>query len=300
MSRFFAVLTAAVMAAVPVTVADGTMGTLDRIRATGRITLGYRLDARPFSYGDASGQPGGYAVALCHHVAAAVRTAIAPELTVRWTTVTREGRFEAVRRGDIDLLCSADSITLTRRGMVTFSIPIFPGGIGAMVRLDAPLRLRQVLAGRGQTWPNWRASAGRTLQARALTAVAGTTGQTWLASRVRDFHILAERVTVNSYQEGVELLLSRRSDVLFGERAILLDAVKEDRASRKLAVVERQFTSEPLALALARGEEDCGLFVDGVLSRLYRSGEAANLYASAFGEPDESALAFFRSTALVE
>ena len=35
---------------------------MSRIRSTGRLTLGYRADARPFSYADDSGMPAGYSV----------------------------------------------------------------------------------------------------------------------------------------------------------------------------------------------------------------------------------------------
>ena len=301
--QVFAAVTAAVILAIPITLAQGSdveTSTLDRIRATGQIRLGYRLDAKPFSYGDESGQPAGYAVSVCDRIAAAVRSAVAPAASIRWVPVTAMERFDTVRRRDIDLLCSADSVTLARRGVVSFSIPIFPGGIGAMVRSDAPLRLRQVLAGRGQTIPNWRASAARTLQARAFTAVAGTTGETWLAQRFRDLQVHAERNTVGTYKEGLARLVSRRSDVLFGERAILLDAAHRDAAAADLVVIERQLTSEPLALALRRGDEDFRLFVDAVVSRLFRSGEVRGLYESAFGVPDEHATAFFRAAALPE
>ena len=45
-------------------------GTLDRVAAAGKLTIGYLADARPFSYADAAGRPAGYAVAVCSKVAA--------------------------------------------------------------------------------------------------------------------------------------------------------------------------------------------------------------------------------------
>ena len=44
-------------------------GTLDRVKQSGKLTLGYRADARPFSYRDESGSPAGYSVALCGKIA---------------------------------------------------------------------------------------------------------------------------------------------------------------------------------------------------------------------------------------
>ena len=54
----------------------------------------------------------------------------------------------------------------------------------------------------------------------------------------------------------------------------------------------------PLALALRRGDEDGRLAVDRLLSRIYGSAEFRAMYAKWFGEPDESAAAFFRAVAL--
>ena len=65
-------------------------------------------------------------------------------------------------------------------------------------------------------------------------------------------------------------------------------------------MVYRLFTFEPLAFALARGDEDFRLVVDRALSRFYRSGNIASIYTSAFGEPDENAVTFFRWNALPE
>jgi ABC-type amino acid transport substrate-binding protein len=78
---------------------------------------------------------------------------------------------------------------------------------------------------------------------------------------------------------------------------LLLDAAQGSPAARDLIVLDRLFTYEPLALTLRRGDEDFRLVVDRTLS-LYRSGEAAALYAKWCGEPDAETLTFFRLSAL--
>jgi putrescine:ornithine antiporter len=163
------------------------------------------------------------------------------------------------------------------------------------VRADAPARLREVLEGRGRTFhPTWRASAAQVLQARSFAAIAGTTGQQWLAERIGDLGLTTRAVSVRSFDEGIQSLLDRQSDALFGERAVLLDAVRRHAASRDLMVVDRLFTYEPLALAFARGDEDFRLLVDRALSRLYGSADIGGLYTKWFGEPDQNTLTFFR------
>jgi putrescine:ornithine antiporter len=277
-------------------------GVMSRIRSTGRLTLGYRADARPFSYADDSGMPAGYSVTLCQMVANEAKQHLGlPMLKVDWVPVPFEQRFRALRNGDIDLLCEADTVTLARRAEADFSIPIFPGGIGGVLRSDSSPRLRDVLSGRGQVFnPVWRANATQLLRSRDFTVVEGTTAQTWLGKRLNDLEVLAGVAPVNSYKEGIQRVLDRRSDVFFGDRAILLDAARRHPRAKDLLVLDRLFTEEPLALALAPGDGEFRLLVDRALSRLYRSADFDAIYTKTFGEPDETTLTFFRWNALPE
>jgi len=277
-------------------------GALARIRDTGRLTLGYRGDARPFSYTDDSGMPTGYSISLCQHVIDEVKRALdLPGLKVEWRPVEFSQRFRALRLGEIDLLCGADTITVGRRAEADFSIPVFPGGIGALMRADASVRLREVLSGHGQPFhPVWRANATQLLQAHDFTIVGDSTAEAWLGKRMNELDILAPVQVVKSYGEGVQRVLNRRSDVFFGDRAILLDTVRRQSGGRDLIVLDRLFTHEPMALALAPGDDEFRLLVDGAISQVYRSGEIEKLYVKYFGEPDESALTFFRWNTLPE
>src|SRR5690348_14683938 len=62
--------------------------TLDRVRQTATLKVGYYADARPLSYQDESGKPAGYAVAVCQEVANDLKTVIGnPALTVDFVVV---------------------------------------------------------------------------------------------------------------------------------------------------------------------------------------------------------------------
>lgn len=274
-------------------------GALDRMRQSGRIRIGYRSDARPLSYRDESGNHAGYSVELCQRIVGTATQELGiAELTVDWVPLTAENRYQALQQGEVDLLCGAESVTLTRRRDVSFSIPIFPGGIGALLRADAPAQLRDILSGSTpKTGPVWRGNM-QVLQAKTFSVVSNTTAEKLLAEKLAEFKLTAKVVPVDSYEKGVQQLLDRKCDVFFGDRAILLDAAKRNASGRDLALLDRLFSYEPLALAMARDDEDFRLAVDRALSRLYRSGEIRTLYAKWCGEPDASAVAFFRWNAL--
>ena len=277
-------------------------GTLDKIRQSGKIALGYRAEAQPFSYRDDQGNPAGYSVALCQAIADGLKTDLGlANLSIEWVPVTIDDRFSAVQQGKVDLLCSAETETLSQRKEVSFSLPVYPSGIGALLAADTPPELQEILErGSPPTKPIWRGSPARTLlEAQTFSVVANTRAVDWLRERADAFDIDAKIVPVDSYDAGVQRLLDGTSDVLFGE-ATLLAAAKRSPGARDLTLLDRRFTNEPIALVLARGDEDFRLAVDQQLSQLMRSDSFRSLYSRWFGEFDQSTARFFRDTILAD
>ena len=93
--------------------------TLDKVRKTGVITLGYIDGAAPFSYADANGEPQGYSVDLCRAAADAIATQLKrSSLKTRWVKLTIQNRIDAVRRGQVDIECGTTTWTLARQRLV--------------------------------------------------------------------------------------------------------------------------------------------------------------------------------------
>ena len=268
--------------------------TLDRIRETGHIKLGYLADARPFAFKTEAGGADGYSIALCTRIAGAVQKQLggAP-LTVDWVPVAFGNRLRAVQEGSIDLLCAPTSVTLARRAEVSFSIPTFPGGTRAVVRADAAPSLRDALADTTTSRVVWRGSpAAKTLSSTSVAVVTGTTTADWLASRIASLEIGAKSVPVPDYKTGLQLLRDDKVDLFFGDRALVLGAMDRTN-STDLVVLDRLFTREPLALALVRNDADFRLLVDRTLSQLYSSAEFRELYTKWFGELNDNTRSFF-------
>ncbi|RWO00952.1 MAG: amino acid ABC transporter substrate-binding protein [Mesorhizobium sp.] len=273
--------------------------TLDRIREAHKLLLGYRPDVRPFSFAEQSGGPAGYSVSLCQKIAEEIRAELnLSDLEIEWVPVTVGEGFDPVVQGKVDLLCGPDAVTLERRKTVSFSIPIYPSGVAAMLRADAPPALRDVLEGRPPSGPIWRASPAHILEEQTFSVVAGTSAETWLSERLKYFQIPAEVVPVESFEAGVRGLLEGATDVFFGPRPILVETTAEIEEKDSLMILQRFFTHEPVALTLARNDDDFRLSVDRSLSRHFRSSEFQDTYAKWFGAPDEAVLTFFLQSAL--
>jgi putrescine:ornithine antiporter len=116
-------------------------GTLERVRSAGKLVVGYREDARPFSFEEA-GRPVGYAIALCDKVAEQVRVQLGTAVAIEHVAVTSEDRFRAVADGRRP--AARRRPCARRRREVAFSIPISQGH-GALLHADASSRLRDAL-----------------------------------------------------------------------------------------------------------------------------------------------------------
>jgi len=285
-------------AAPPAAAAAAT--TLDRVRSSGTLKLGYRIDAKPFSYQEPN-KPAGYSIEICQNLADMVKSELnLPALNVQWVPVTVENQLKAVQAHDIDVMCGSVSVTLERRKQVDFSSPIFPGGVGVVVRSNAPKQLRNILSGQAQEFrPTWRAVALNILREQTFATVPGTTAQQWLTQRGEELQVQSHTIPAESYEAGVKAVQSGQASAFFAERAALLDEVRRS-SSDDLTVIDRQFTFEPLALAVARGDDDFRLLVDRSLSRFYNGPGFGATYTKWFGKPDETAKNFFRWNALPE
>jgi putrescine:ornithine antiporter len=288
--------------AAPAPAAKPAATTLERVKANGTLKLGYRTDARPFSFKDGSGNPSGYSVDLCNAVAEAVKakTGVA-DLKVEWVPVSVDNQLQAVQQHEVDVLCAALTVTLSRREQVDFSQPIFPGGAGVVVRTDAPKRLKNILNGEAtQYTQTWKAVALNILREQVFTVVPGTTAEQWLKEKGQEFQVEFAVSPAASYEAGVQAVVDRKASAFFAERAILLDAVKNSKAAGDLVVLDRQYTYERLALPIQYGDDDFRLLLDRALSKEFESAGYKSTYTKWFGEPNEKSEVFFRWNSLPE
>lgn len=259
-------------------------GALDRIRSEGTIRIGHRVDAAPYSYRDADGNPAGYTVDLCRAVTAAIAQDLGiPSLAAEFVATTTESRFDALTDGRIDLLCGATTATLTRRAQIDFSIPTFIDGASTLFRADGP--------------DGFDGLAGQRIGVRT-----GTTTEDGLRATLERLGIEAEIVAVESHDAGLAMLEAGDVEAYFADRGILAHLLAGAADPGKLRLSERFFSREPFAIGLPRGDDDLRLAVDRALSRLYQSPRIGEIYRATFGElkPTPLLQALFVVSALPE
>jgi len=261
--------------------------TLDRIKSTGTITLGYRDGAAPFSARQRNGQVRGYTVELCEKVVAAVGRELGiANLKVVWKPVDSESRIGDVATHKVDAECGSTTITLSRMERVDFSVPVFVDGGSALVRAgrDAPSTLRALAGKRIAVMPS-------TTTETALRKALAVTGAT------------ATIVPVKDGAEGVAALHAGKVDAYASDRMLLAQLRLNDQKPDELEFLDNDFSYEPYAIVVSRDDPDFRLLVNRTLVALYKTGEIDPIFIrwlSPYGNPGPLLNAMFYLNAFPE
>ena len=240
--------------------------TLDKIKETGAIQLGYRETSRPFSFAGTDGRPAGYSVDLCLQVAAAIQQRLKlSDLKMSWVSVTPATRVPRLVKGTIDLECGSTTITFSRMEQVAFS---------HMIMVDGGGLLATVASGVG---------AVKDLSGKRVGVVANTTTEKALAAALTAVGVTAQVVIVADHGEGLQGLEAGRLDAYASDRLLLAGLQSTAKDPAKLRLSGELYSYEPYALMLRRGDNAFQAEVNRALSVLYRSKQIVPIYEKWFG-----------------
>ena len=241
--------------------------TLDKIKKSGTITLGYIDGAAPFSFADGNADPQGYSVDLCRTVADGVATQIGrPNLKVRWVKLSIQNRIEAVQQKRVDIECGTTTWTLSRQKLVDFSLVTFVDGASILTKADSTARRVSDFEG------------------KRIAVIRGTTTENALRAALASRMVLGELALVANRDEGLELLRQGQVEGFASDRTSLIGLVVVRASGGDLfRLVDEDFSIEQYALMLPRNDADFRLAVNRSLARLYRTREIEKIYARWLG-----------------
>jgi glutamate/aspartate transport system substrate-binding protein len=265
MTRLLSILFLTVLLTSPV-VGQQPQSTLEKIKTTKTITMGYRESSFPFSFIGEDKKPAGYSVDLCMRIAAGVQRQLGlSDLSTKWLAVTPENRITMVANGTVDLECGSTTNTLSRQEQVDFSSMTFVDGGSLLVRTDARIDRLSDIAG------------------KRVAVVPGTTTEKVMAEALKKANLTVQMINVKEHADGIAALEKGTADAYASDRVILIGLAMTSKDPTKLAIADQYFSYEPYGLMLRRGDADFRLAVNRVLARLYRSGEIVQVYERWFG-----------------
>lgn len=197
--------------------------TLDKIKETGVIQLGYRETSRPFSFRGSDGQPAGFSVDLCLQVAASLRESVKlPGLNVAWVPVTPADRIPKLVKGTIDLECGSTTITFGRMEQVAFSHMISVDGGSLLATADS----------------------GKDLAGERVGVIPNTTTEKALTAALAGASIQTTVIPVAEIGDGLRGLEEGRLDAYASDRLLLVGllATAKNPAKLRLAMTWTGFS----------------------------------------------------------
>jgi ABC-type amino acid transport substrate-binding protein len=249
-------------------VLPATAQTLDKVKASGSISLGYREASIPFSYLDDKAQPTGFGWEICARVVDEVRRVTGrADLKVTTQAVTSANRIPLMTNGTIDIECGSTTNNSDRQKQVAFATNYFYTGTRLLVKAGSPIRNHADLAG------------------KKVVSTTGTTNMRIMRSYNEDRKLGFELIGAKDHAESALLVQSGRADA-FAMDDILLYGLRASAANpAELAVVGDALQVEPYAIMMRKDDPSFKALVDGVLARLMDSGEFTRLYQKWFLSP---------------
>ena len=242
--------------------------TLDKVKASGTITVAYRESSIPFSYLDDKAQPTGFGWEICGRIVDEVKKATGrADLKVATQSVTSANRIPLLTNGTIDIECGSTTNNSDRAKQVAFATNYFYTGTRLLVKAGSPIKSMADLAG------------------KKVVSTTGTTNYRIMRSYNDEKKLGFELLGAKDHSESALMVQTGRADA-FAMDDILLYGLRASAANpAEWAVVGEALQVEPYAIMLRKDDPAFKTLVDGVLARLMDSGEFQRLYTKWFQSP---------------
>ncbi|MFJ2993623.1 amino acid ABC transporter substrate-binding protein [Pandoraea sp. NPDC087047] len=248
--------------------ASGDTPTMARIRDRGRILLGYRQTAVPFSYVNAEDQPMGLAWALCQRIVPQLQREMAmPQLRSTPVRVIEQMRGPLIEGDAIDIDCAPSTVTAARKRQVAFSLPYYTANVRLMVRRGSGIDSIEHMRG------------------LRLAVVQGTTAE----RLVREQHARVgfQLLMARDYDDAFRMLQERRAQALALDDVLLEGLRATSKTPAAFDIVGAPLSKHPeyYALVLPKDDRAFKARVDAVLAEMFRNGDMAKLQREWFQTP---------------
>ena len=242
--------------------------TLDKARASGSITVGYRESSIPFSYLAGEGKPTGFGWEICGKIVEQVKKATGrADLQIAAQAVTSQNRIPLIQNGTVDIECGSTTNNVERNKQVAFSTNYFYTGTRFLVKADAPI------------------SVVNDLKGKKVVSTTGTSNILVLRKLIREQNLGFDLLSAKDHAEAALLVQTGRADA-FGMDDILLYGLRASAQSpADFRIVGDPIQVEPYAIVLRKDDPAFKKLIDDTLAALIRSGEFEALYKKWFQSP---------------
>lgn len=251
------------------TAATSNEKTLDKIKKSGEIVVGYRDSSIPFSYiADKPNEPVGYAHDLEMKIVDAVKKKLnMPDLKVRYNLITSQTRIPLVQNGTIDFECGSTTNNKERQQQVAFSNGFFEVGTRLLTAKDSGIKDFADLKG------------------KTVVTTAGTTSERYIRQYNDEKQMGINIISAKDHGEAFLMLESGRAVAFMMDDVLLAGEKAKAKDPEKWVIVGTPQTYEIYGCMMRKGDTDFKAVADAALADVYKSGEINNIYNKWFMTP---------------
>lgn len=263
--KFLSMMLAALMA---MPLAGQAQGRLDKIKESGRITLGVRESSIPFSYLDDAQKPIGYSIDICHGIVDALKEKLGLErLEVRKVAVTSSTRIPLVANGTVDISCGSATNNEQRQQQVSFAPTTFV----------TSTRFASLKASGVKDLAD--------LKGATVISTAGTSNLRWLTQINAQQKLGMRIMSAKDHSEAFLTVGSGRAVAFFMDDILLAGLVANSRNAGEWEISAKAYTVEPYGMILPRNDPAFKQAVDEAVKAMMRDGRLEQMYQKWFMQP---------------
>ena len=242
--------------------------TLQKIKATGTVTMGVRESSGTLSYTVGSGKYVGFHIDLCHRALADIQKQLGmPKLDIQYQTVSSANRIPLLQNGTIDIECGSTTNNTTRQQQVAFAITTYVEEIRIAVKASSGIQSISQLNG------------------RKIATTTGTTSVQLLRKHQKAAGVEFQEIFGKDHTDSMLNLESGRADAFVMDAQVLAGNIAKARNPADFKIVGEVLGVEPIAIMIRKDDAAFKQSIDNTLRGMMKSGEIAQVYDKWFMKP---------------
>lgn len=242
--------------------------TLQKIKDTGTLTIGYRESSIPFSYLDGQQKPVGFSIDLCQKIADRIKQQLGlTSLALKQVAVNSSNRIPLVSNGTVDIECGGTANNLARQKQVSFSVATFAGQPRWLVRTDSGFK------------------KSSDLKDKTVVVTQGSNAVGFVRKINEDEKLGMQIIQAKDHGESMLTLSSGRA-VAFLEDDILLAGVRANSPNpAAYSFLQGGYEVGYYGLMFRKDDASFKALVDSVLVTMMKDGSFEQVYKKWFESP---------------
>ena len=248
--------------------AIASSATLDKIKATGAVTMGVRESSIPMSYTTGDSRFDGFHIEVCRMILNDIKDKLGMStLRINYQPVTAQNRMPLVQNGTVDIECGTTTNNTARQRDVSFANTLYVEEVRIAVKANSGINSISQLAG------------------KKVATTTGTTSVQLLRKHEKATGVNFDEVFGKDHADSFLLLESGRADAFVMDGSILAGNIANARNPKDFKIVGEVLSTEPIAIMVRKDDPQFKADVNAAIAKMVANGSMPRLWDKWFLKP---------------